>query len=116
MHFSYPHLGRRRALPLLVLLLAVPLTQAQPQTRSQPQDPPGRPARADPLDPQARVPGAAYRSPLDGYRRLGDDTRVDWKAANERVKQVGGWRVYAREAQQPEPAASAPALGGHKRH
>lgn len=118
-------LGRCRVLPLLVLLLAAPLTQAQTQTqtRSQPQDPS---VRADPLDAQARVPAAAYRSALDGYRRLGEDTRVDWKAANERVNQVGGWRAYAREAQQPEPAASAPASrgapgpapahGGHKTH
>lgn len=125
MDIPLPRLGRCRALPLLVLLLAAPLTQAQTQTqtRSQPQ---ALSVRADPLDAQARVPAAAYRSALDGYRRLGDDTRVDWKAANERVNQVGGWRAYAREAQQPEPAASAPANrgapgpapahGGHKMH
>ena len=65
-----------------------------------------------------------------GYRRLGEDKRIDWKEANETVNRIGGWRAYAREAQQPDSAASAPAggaapasaagaapaHGGHKKH
>ena len=93
-----------------------------------------RTERADPLDPQARVPATPYQSPLASYRRLGNDTPVPWKAANETVNRIGGWRAYAREARQPDPAASAaggrgpsapgasplpghaPAPGGHKTH
>lgn len=86
--------------------------------------------RPDPLDPQARVPAVTYQSPLANYRRLGEDTRVPWREANETVNRIGGWRAYAREAQQPEakggasgesvapaPAPSVtPAHGGHKSH
>jgi hypothetical protein len=70
---------------------------------------PVRGERADPLDAQARVPVATHVSSLAGYRRLGDERPVDWKQANETVSRIGGWRAYAREAQQPDPAASAPA-------
>lgn len=85
---------------------------------------PGRTERADPLDAQARVPAVAYQSSLARYRGLGDDTRMAWKEANETVNRIGGWRAYAREAQQPDAAAPAPASaptatparGGHKMH
>jgi hypothetical protein len=69
---------------------------------------PGRIERADPLDAQARVPAVTYGSPLASYRRLGDDKRVPWTEANETVNRIGGWRAYAREAQQADPAAPAP--------
>lgn len=90
----------------------------------------GRSERPDPLDPQARVPAVGHASALAGYRPLGEDKRLSWKQANETVNRIGGWRSYAREAQQPEPAASAaapralpapassatPARGGAHRH
>lgn len=80
--------------------------------------------RADPLDPRAQVPTPTYASPLAGYRRLGDLQPVPWARANEIVNRIGGWRAYAREAQQAEPApgASPPAApgpagrGGHAGH
>lgn len=100
--------GWCRCIPALALVAAAAIAQAQGA--------PARTARADPLDPQARVPAAIHQSPLAGYRRLGDDRRLSWKEANETVNRIGGWRVYAREAQQPDPAASAPAHGGHKTH
>lgn len=90
-------LGRRRGLAVVTLLATVTVAHAQ-----------GGPGRADPLDAQARVPAATHVSPLAGYRRLGDDERTPWQDANQRVNRVGGWRAYAREAQQPEPASSAP--------
>lgn len=89
--------GACRGLLAAALLVATSVAQAQ-----------GTPGRADPLDPQAGVPAAVYASPLAGYRRLGADTRVPWPQANQTVNRIGGWRAYAREAQQPEPAASAP--------
>lgn len=73
---------------------------------------PARAERADPLDPQARVPAVTHPSSLAGYRRLGDDRRIPWKEANETVNRIGGWRAYTREAQQPEPAASTPVPRG----
>lgn len=86
--------------------------------------------KGDPLDAHARVPAVTYQSPLDGYRRLTEDKPLSWKGANEAVSRIGGWRAYAREAQQPDAAPSAPATrgapvpasstapahGGHKMH
>lgn len=68
-------------------------------------------ARPDPLDPKASVPTLIYESPFSPYRRLGDEKPVSWREANDTVARIGGWRVYAREAQQPDaaPAAKPPA-------
>lgn len=100
--------GWFRGISALTLLAAACVVQAQGN--------PGRPERADPLDAQARVPAAAYQSPLAGYRRLGEDKPVSWKDANETVNRIGGWRAYAREAQQPDAAASAPGARGAPAH
>lgn len=63
-------------------------------------------ARPDPLDATASVPTLNYRSAFAGYRGLGDDKRLPWREANEAVARIGGWRAYAREAQQPADAAN----------
>lgn len=97
-------LARCRGLPVAALLAATAIAHAQGT--------PSRAERADPLDPQARVPVVTHRSSLAGYRRLGDDARIPWKEANEAVNRIGGWRAYAREAQQPDPPGAAPAGSG----
>lgn len=66
-------------------------------------------SRPDPLDPQSRVPALKYESSLGAQRRGADEPPVSWREANDRVARIGGWRVYAREAQQPEPGVTAPA-------
>ncbi len=43
-----------------------------------------------------------YTSPIADYKPFTDETVVSWKAANDNVGQIGGWRVYAKEAQQTE--------------
>ena len=63
-------------------------------------------ARPDPLDANASVPALSYRSSFSRYRGLGDDKRVSWREANDAVASIGGWRVYAREAQLPEVTPS----------
>jgi hypothetical protein len=79
-----------------------------------------KPATPDPLNPSAVVPAAIYASPLARYRPAGDVKVGSWREANDTVTRIGGWRVYAREAQQPDaapaakpgaPAASAPPAG-----
>lgn len=112
----------RRCMPRVLpsLLLAVFLTaQAQPQTTS-------TGARPDPLDPKVGVPALRYESSLAQYRRMGDERAISWRDANDTVARIGGWRVYAREASQPEAAPAvrpaAPASGpiapaeGHGHH
>ena len=75
----------------------------------------GAQSRPDPADPSARVPAAEYRSPFADYRPLGDEAVGNWRAANDEVGRIGGWRAYAREAQEageskeiPQAAAKAP--------
>lgn len=65
--------------------------------------------KPDPLDPGASVPTVAYESAFSRYRRTADDKVIPWREANDTAARIGGWRVYAREAQQPDPAASASA-------
>lgn len=65
--------------------------------------------KADPLDASASAPAVVYESAFSRYRRTADDKAIPWRDANDTAARIGGWRTYAREAQQPEPAASAPA-------
>lgn len=82
--------------------------------------------RPDPLNAGAAVPAFAPPPAFADYRRHGDTTLRPWKDANDDVGRIGGWRAYAREAQQktarPAPAATAapaasdtpgPASAGH---
>lgn len=70
-------------------------------------------AGADPADPRAAVPAAGYVSPFKGYRAHAEPPVQGWRAANDEVSRIGGWRFYTREAQRalsaPAPA-SAPAV------
>ena len=75
-------------------------------------------SRPAPDDPRAPVPPLQYQSPLAGYRAHAEQDIGSWRAANERVGQVGGWKAYAREAAQSTPADAAPAVtsGDHANH
>ncbi len=52
-----------------------------------------------------------YASPIADYQPYVDEKITSWKAANDKVGQIGGWRAYAKEAQQPDntpiPASKA---------
>ena len=64
--------------------------------------------------PAASAP-AGWPSAFDGYRRFADAPAADWRAANDTVGRIGGWRAYAREGQEAAPAGgaghAAPAAG-----
>ena len=61
-------------------------------------------ARPDPLNANAVVPRLTYQSSFANYRSVGDDAKpLSWREANEAAARIGGWRVYAREAQEPSP-------------
>jgi hypothetical protein len=62
---------------------------------------------AGPADASVRVPAIKYESAFAGYRPLHTEALIPWKAANDEVGRIGGWRVYAREAREPDPAAAA---------
>ncbi len=42
----------------------------------------------------------ALAAPFDKYQNFRDEPLADWRQANDRVNEVGGWRTYLREAQQ----------------
>jgi len=91
--------GRRRSLaPATTLCLtgfAAALASAQPSSSA-----------------PAAVPSIAplgYVSVFSHYRPLRDEPATPWRAANDTVNRIGGWRAYAREAQTPAPI---PAPGG----
>ena len=81
----------------LASLLPLALTVAQAQ------------AQSDPFDATVAVPPVAYRSSFTGYRGLSEQPVGDWRAANDTVGRIGGWKAYAKEAQDPEtPSAVTP--------
>ena len=91
-------LAARRALPPLLSLAALTAQAQSPAISSRP----------DPLDAQATVPALNYRSSFAQNRALSGEKVISWREANDSVARIGGWRVYAREAQQSD-AAQAPA-------
>jgi outer membrane protein TolC len=40
-----------------------------------------------------------YTSPITDYQKFVDEKVLPWKAANDKVAEIGGWRAYAKEAQ-----------------
>ena len=42
--------------------------------------------------------GLSHQSATDQHRGYKEITLQDWKAANDRVGEIGGWRAYAKEA------------------
>lgn len=99
-------------LPARALLCAAACAAALPLTAQTAAPPPG-PAPS-PLDAKASVPAPSYASAFARFLRWGDDKPVSWRQANDTVNGVGGWRAYAREAQQPDAPAPA-ASGGSKK-
>jgi hypothetical protein len=64
--------------------------------------------RPDPLNASTPVPTLTYQSSFANHRRFSDAAKpMSWRDANETAARIGGWRVYAREAQTTtaEPAA-----------
>jgi hypothetical protein len=56
-------------------------------------------SRPDPLDARTPVPPVVHKSPPP--KPADNPPPADWRAANQRVERIGGWRTYARE-QLPE--------------
>lgn len=70
---------------------------------------------SDPLNAQVPVPALNARSSLSDYRPYKDAEVGPWRQVNDRVRDVGGWKAYARLSQEPDvpegakPPQSAPA-------
>ncbi len=55
----------------------------------------------------ASGPRLVYESVFDQYRGFDAQAIAPWIEANRIVGEIGGWAVYAREAQLPDPPAHA---------
>ena len=72
-----------------------------------------------PLAAQTAAPAPsaepAYRSAFEGYRPFESGEAQNWRKSNDTVREIGGWRAYAREmrggASAPAAGASAPRSG-----
>jgi hypothetical protein len=73
-----------RALSLIWLISFIPLNFAFAQ------NPP--PPLANTLN---------FKSTFDHYKSYTDEKITPWKAANDEVGKIGGWRAYQKEANEP---------------
>ncbi len=87
----------RRMLPAVALIVAATAQAGQLAPTA---------GRASPLDARADVPAVTYESAFARYRPHADEKLRPWKDSNDNVGRIGGWRSYAREAAQEEPAAA----------
>ncbi len=65
--------------------------------------------RPDPADPKLGVSAIRYESPFAGYRAFTDEKVLSWRAANELVLKLGGWRAFAQDKVPDVPPLTAPA-------
>ena len=65
-------------------------------------------ARPDPMDASAPVPAFQHVPSFGGYRPYAEQPVGVWRDANERVRQAGGWRAYAREVAPARPETATP--------
>jgi hypothetical protein len=57
-----------------------------------------------------------HKSSFDNYRPYSDEKAANWKAANDEVGRIGGWRAYLKEAQEPEVETSPKPKNPHAGH
>lgn len=89
----------RLVLAMLAMLTLGQNVLAQEASRSQ---------RPNPVDAQAIVPPVIYLSTLQNYRPFTDQEVGSWKELNDTTARVGGWRVYAKQAKEPDPTDAKP--------
>ena len=59
-----------------------------------------------PAPPLSEAAPASFKSATEGYQPYTDEATINWKAANDTVAQIGGWRAYAKEAAAATEAAT----------
>ncbi|WP_295754502.1 hypothetical protein [Undibacterium sp.] len=60
------------------------------------------------MDERLAVPPLNYVSPLKNYRPFIDQEVAPWKESNDNTARVGGWRVYAKQAREPDATEVKP--------
>ncbi|RZI66043.1 MAG: hypothetical protein EOP13_31115 [Pseudomonas sp.] len=101
------HFSPARWLVIVPVAAAVLAAAAHAQTP----DPDASPDAQRPA--QAAPTALSYRSALEGFQSFADEKAVPWKLANDTVHQRGGWKAYAKEASEANPATSAHSSARH---
>lgn len=57
--------------------------------------------------PKVETPKLQYRSVFAQYKAFNEQEVAPWRQTNDAVEKAGGWRVYAKEARQPDVAEKA---------
>jgi hypothetical protein len=109
MQIFIPHRWVQSIVPA-ALLLALTLAQAQTPTNAK------KPQQVDPANADAPVAALTYRSSFTHYRPLLDEPVAAWRSSNDQIAKISGWRVYAKEARQPDAPAAVPASAPAKDH
>jgi hypothetical protein len=100
--------SRMQSAALMLLMLTTGLANAASAGENRP----------DPADPNAVVPPHRYVSDFAAYRRPQFEQTLDWRQANDTVRDVGG-HAGALKGDDGEPSAAsqtAPASGKPKMH
>ena len=58
--------------------------------------------KVDGVERQTPVQRLMFHSVLTQYKPYTEEKASAWKAANDEVARIGGWRTYLKEAQEPE--------------
>jgi hypothetical protein len=76
-----------------------------------------QPARKTEVQTEQKSVELVYQSSFQNYQRYSASTIQTWKKSNETVKDIGGWRAYAKEITQDaeaKPSNPAHIHGGHQ--
>lgn len=103
---SGPAAGRAHPAGIWCLLLAT-VVSAPAQASG-----PATPVRPSAWQAEASVPALRHESAFSTYRRHVETPVGDWRAANEAVNRIGGWRAYGREADAPLQPLPSPQRDG----
>ncbi|WP_310627491.1 hypothetical protein [Limnohabitans sp.] len=73
------------------------------------------------INPEVSTPEKSveliYQSSFQNYQRYSASTLQSWMQTNDTVKDIGGWRAYAKEITQgkdTKPTTPAHSHGGHR--
>jgi len=98
-------------LVFVALLIAFGLPARSQSTGAPPSVAPPSASGQNVADARTTTAPLIYRSPFTAYQVDKIQEPGSWREINDRVGSVGGWRVYAREAQLPTstpPAVDKP--------
>lgn len=92
----------RHARQVALVVAAIPFYVGIAHAQASPANAPS--TSSSPPAAMTREAPATYRSAFEGYKPYTDEKIIDWKQANDNTGKIGGWREYAKEAQQSDAA------------